>query len=134
MCPRGAYEGDVFQDALFMNPCSDQHTWINLRLKGQTANADAIGARLKITVRTKTGEKGVFYQTVSTGGSFGASSLQIEWGLGEATKIERLEVRWPNQNQTIDVYEEVPLNATILVKEGAEHLEVLPVKKITFES
>ncbi|HMO66812.1 MAG TPA: ASPIC/UnbV domain-containing protein, partial [Verrucomicrobiota bacterium] len=36
-----------------------------------------------------------FHRTVSSGGSFGASTLRQEIGLGDAKAIRRVEVFWP---------------------------------------
>ena len=70
----GAYAGDVFQNALFINPGHGNH-WITLRLEGVEANRSAIGARIRVTTVTA-GTRRNIYAVVSTGGSFGASSLQ----------------------------------------------------------
>lgn len=89
----GAYSGDVFPNALFVNP-GHGNRWITLRLEGVTSNRSAIGARLRLDLETPEGPRQV-YATVGTGGSFGSSSLQQEIGLGNATAIKRLKVRWP---------------------------------------
>ena len=130
----GAFEGDVYQDALFLNPISNAHKWLNIRLKGKTANADAIGAKLELTVVDEQGNKKILYEQVSTGGSFGASSLAVEWGLADAVQIESLKIIWPNQNQDTDVYENVPINQFIVIEEGAEDIEVIEINKLDFES
>ena len=35
------------------------------------------------------------YRTVNTGGSFGCNPLRQEIGLGDATAISSVEIRWP---------------------------------------
>jgi hypothetical protein len=89
----GAYSGDIFPNALFANPGHGNH-WVTLRLEGVTSNRSAIGARLRLELETPQGRRQV-YATVGTGGSFGSSSLQQEIGLGSATTIKTLEIRWP---------------------------------------
>ncbi len=86
----GAYAGDVYQNALFVNPGHGNH-WLNLRLEGVDVNRSAIGARIRIDLTTPHGSRQVF-ATVSSGGSFGASSLQQEIGLGKATAIDAVEI------------------------------------------
>ncbi|MEK6675417.1 MAG: CRTAC1 family protein [Planctomycetota bacterium] len=90
----GAYVGDVFQNALFENPGFGNH-WITLRLEGTKSNRSAIGARIKVSVVTSNGSRDI-HAVVSSGGSFGSSSLQQEIGLGQATMIENIDIRWPS--------------------------------------
>jgi hypothetical protein len=66
--------------------------WILVRLEGTKSNRSAIGARVRITA-------GGFMQTdeVRSGGGFiSQSDLRLHFGLGEAQRIERLEVFWPS--------------------------------------
>ncbi|MEZ4701908.1 MAG: CRTAC1 family protein [Rhodothermales bacterium] len=115
----GAYEGDVFQDALFENPgVADAPAWIVVQLAGHTANRAAIGARLRFVVTRRNGERREIHRIVSTGGSFGSSSLQVEVGLGDAERLDRLEVVWPNAGRSTDVFEQIPLNGYYRVEEG----------------
>jgi hypothetical protein len=89
----GAYTGDNYRKALFINPGNSNH-WITLKLEGVRANRSAIGARIKVIVATDQGER-VIYKSVNSGGSFGASSLRQEIGLGQAREIRAVEIRWP---------------------------------------
>jgi hypothetical protein len=45
-------------------------------------------------VATPQGERRI-YRTVSTGGSFGNNPLRQEIGLGSATGIKQVSIRWP---------------------------------------
>ncbi len=89
----GAYAGDVYPDAVFVNPGSSNR-WLTLRLEGRRANRSAIGARVEVRVVAPGGERSIF-RTVSTGGSFGSSSLQLEIGLGSAAELLEVNIRWP---------------------------------------
>ncbi len=89
----GAYTADVFPNALFVNPGNDNH-WLALRLEGTRGNRSAIGARVEVRVATPGGERSIF-RTVSGGGSFGSASLRLEIGLGSASEIIEVLVRWP---------------------------------------
>ncbi|MEM7396769.1 MAG: ASPIC/UnbV domain-containing protein, partial [Verrucomicrobiota bacterium] len=86
----GAYSGDVYPNLLFINPGHGRH-WINLKLEGVEANRSAIGAR--VMVELEGGRR--IHRVVSSGGSFGANSLDLEIGLGAARTITVLEVIWP---------------------------------------
>ncbi|HXG47499.1 MAG TPA: CRTAC1 family protein [Methylomirabilota bacterium] len=89
----GAYPGDNYYDALFANP-GHPHHWLGLRLKGRESNRAAIGARIKVVASTA-GQTREVHRVVGSGGSFGASTLRQEIGLGGADRIERVEVWWP---------------------------------------
>lgn len=112
----GAYSGDVFQNALFINPGHGKH-WLTLRLEGVAANRSAIGTRIRVTTITA-GIRRDIYATVSTGGSFGASSLQQEIGLGDAERIEQLEIRWPGSG-LVQRFDDVPMDHILTIREGA---------------
>lgn len=97
----GAYSGDVFQNALFQNP-GNEHHWLTLRLQGSHANRSAIGARVHLRIDTPSGSRDI-HKVVSSGGSFGANSLQQEIGLGEATSIRFIRIDWPGgETQTVE--------------------------------
>ena len=111
----GAYEGDTFQNALYLNP-GHGNSWITLRLQGVASNRAAIGARIRMRVATPTGDRDI-HATVSSGGTFGGSSLQQEIGLGRATAIRTLVITWPATGQT-DVYADMGLNRAYRIREG----------------
>jgi hypothetical protein len=90
----GAYQGDGYQRVLYENPGHGNH-WIKLKLEGVQSNRSAIGARIKITIEEKTGQRAI-YKTVNSGGSFGANPLRQEIGLGQADKIVSTEILWPS--------------------------------------
>ena len=111
----GAVSGDIYQNLLFENPGSPNH-WITLVLEGVETNRLAIGARIRVRVVTEAGERDI-YSVVSTGGSFGSSSLQQEIGLGAAEAIRFVEVFWPASGQT-QVFNDVPLDRSLAIREG----------------
>ena len=74
--------------------------WLGLELVGTKSNRSAIGAR--VTVIDTANRKQVF--DVSTAGSYLASNdPRIIVGLGAATGVRSIEIRWPSrQVQTIN--------------------------------
>lgn len=114
----GAYEGDNFRNALFNNPGNNNH-WVVLKLEGKTANRSAIGAVIHITV-SENGKERNIYRTVSTGGSFGSSTLQLEIGLGNASVIKLLEVEWPNKERLIQKFKNIDSNKKYFLFESRE--------------
>jgi len=68
-----------------------QH-WVSFELAGTKSNHLAIGSRLKIIADgvTQTEE-------IHSGGSYlSQNDLRVHFGMGTATKIDKLEVRWPS--------------------------------------
>ena len=121
----GAYSGDIYQNVLFENPGND-HRWVTLRLEGTRSNRSAIGARVRVVVNNEDGSTRDIHRVVGSGGSFGASSLQLEVGLGRASSIDRIEVRWPSEGD-IAVYRNVPLDRIVRVREG--ETDAVPVEQ-----
>ena len=113
----GAVVGDVARNVLFRNP-GHGGRWITLRLEGVRSNRSAIGARLRLVVSGPDGGREI-HRVVGTGGSFGANSLQQEIGLGTASRIDTLEVRWPATGE-LDRYVDVEPGRIYRLREGAE--------------
>ncbi|MDA8018260.1 MAG: CRTAC1 family protein [Thermoanaerobaculia bacterium] len=115
----GAFSGDTYANALFQNPGfqhPEDHRWIGLLLEGTDSNRSAIGARVEVRIRTRSGSRS-FFSTVSTGSSFGSSSLRREIGLGTAEEVVWLEVAWPNDDSPRR-YDGFELNSYYLLREG----------------
>ena len=112
----GVYPSDKFWTALYKNPGHGNH-WVKLRLTGVKANRFAVGARLRI-VATEEGKPREIFATVSSGGSFGASSLRPHIGLGKAAAIDLLEIRWPGSGTVQQFQGPLPADRTYEVREG----------------
>lgn len=121
----GAFEGDNFTNILYENPIS-KHNWIVIELKGVSNNSNGIGARIELQLNN--GQS--IYRTVSTGGSFGASSLQQEIGLGQASLISSMTIYWNNGKQ--QVFQDVAVNQKVLVVENQEALQVITYNAVPF--
>jgi hypothetical protein len=69
-----------------------------VKLAGTQSNRSAIGARLRLTAGGRTQVR-----EVRSGSSYlGQHDLRVHIGLGRATTIERMEIRWPNgQMETV---------------------------------
>jgi hypothetical protein len=97
----GAYPGDTARTAIFQNP-GTTNGWLKLKLIGTKANRAAIGATLAVNI-VENGKARTLHRRISHGASFGANPLRAEIGLGQATVIRDVEIRWPGSNtrQTI---------------------------------
>jgi len=66
--------------------------WVSFELAGTKSNRLAIGARVKITAGSMTQTS----QILSGGSYLSQNDLRVHFGLGTATKIDSLEIRWPS--------------------------------------
>ena len=119
----GAFAGDVFRNAFFRNPGSGNH-WISIKLWGTTANKSAIGARIRLKVTDGTEER-LIYRYVNSGGTFGANPLRQHIGIGAATRIEELQVEWPNRNRLTETFRDVAADQVIQITEGTAQIHAI---------
>ena len=104
---RGAAFGDLFNDGhidvvlnnvdstptLLRNAVHNNNHWIGLKLVGGPKSPrDAIGAKVFLTAGGVRQRADVF-----SGGSYGSGSDQrVHFGLGSASKIDKIEIHWPD--------------------------------------
>jgi hypothetical protein len=88
--------------------------YVAFRLQGTRSNRDAIGAM----VRLYSGKEVMTRQVNPAGGYLSQSSKTIHFGLGDRTKIDRVEITWPRGGkQTLDA---PAINKLNLIKEPSE--------------
>ena len=95
-----------------------ENNWLKVKTIGTKSNRSGIGARLKCVTRPSD-EKSVHTQIdeVRSGGSYySQNDLRIHFGVGKASKVEVLEIRWPSGQ--VEQIKDVPINQLIYVKEG----------------
>ena len=93
-------------------PSEGGHHWLKVRTIGTKSNRSGIGAR----VRCVTG-KHIQIDEVRSGGSWASQNdLRVHFGLGEAAKADRVEIRWPSGQ--VDALENVAANQLVYVEEG----------------
>jgi hypothetical protein len=77
---------------ILWNDSQRRGNWLIVKLKGRGTNRDAIGTRLTASV----GQLSLL-RTRDGGGSYLSSSdPRLHFGVGAATRIDRLKVRWPS--------------------------------------
>jgi len=123
---RGLAIGDLFNDGqmdaviedldgtpmILRNRGIPGHHWVSFELAGTKSNRVAIGAKLKIIAAgvTQTEE-------IHSGGSYlSQNDLRVHFGLGETTKIDSLEIRWPSG--ATDIVKNVAADQFYSVLEG----------------
>ena len=115
----GEYPGDIFPRALFINPGNANH-WLTLQLEGTKTNRSAIGARISVDVETPRGPRTI-RAVVSNGGSFAGSTLAQEVGLGDATRVIRVEIAWPTSG-THQQFEDISMDHRYRIVESKREL------------
>jgi hypothetical protein len=126
----GAYTGDGARNALFLNPGNTNH-WLKLKLVGSKANRAAIGSRIKVTLQTPAGQREL-YRTVSSGGSFGSNPLRQEIGLGDATGIAGVDIRWPGSD-TRQTLQGLQLDHSYQIREGDNSPVAMKVHRVQLD-
>jgi hypothetical protein len=84
---------------LYANTVQPGRHWIDFELKGRPSNRSAIGARVEVYWRGQ-----MQAQEVSGGSGFSAQNQRrLHYGLGQASRVDRVEIRWPSgARQRID--------------------------------
>jgi len=125
----GAFPGDAFGDALFLNPGND-HRCLKVELVGTKSNRAGVGARLAVEFE-EDGQQRTIHRAVGAITSFGSLPSRQELGLGRATSIRRLTIDWPTTGQR-QTFRDVPLDACVRVVEGQPQLEVRNLPSFQF--
>ena len=76
-----------------LGPSSSRH-WVQIKLNGTTSNRSGIGARIKVVT---TSPNRTQIREVSSRTGYGSmNSLWAHFGLGSATSISQIEIKWPS--------------------------------------
>jgi hypothetical protein len=98
-------------EVLRNNSGRDRHALL-VRVAGVRSNRTGIGARVTITAQGRTQ-----IREVKSGSSYlGQNDLRVHVGLADATRIERLDVRWPTGD--IETTRDVAADQIVTITEG----------------
>jgi hypothetical protein len=93
-----------------------------VRAIGTKANRSGIGARLTLIMGARRQ-----IREVQSGSSYlGQNDLRAHFGLGSATRSDRLEIRWPGG--TTEVVRDLPANHIVTVREGEGVVDRVPFR------
>jgi len=123
---RGLAMGDLFDDGkveivvenltgqpMILQPRGgEKNHWISFSLEGTKSNRLALNARVKATAGdlVQTGE-------VLSGGSYlSQNDLRIHFGLGSHTRVEKIEVQWPDGKK--DTFNDLEADRFYSMREG----------------
>jgi hypothetical protein len=124
---RGLAVGDLWNDGrisavitnlsavptLLVNQVRNSNHWIAIRTVGTKSNRDGIGARLSVKAGSRT-----LVDEVRSGSSYNSSSdMRVHFGLGSATKVDFVQIRWPSG--VTERFDNLPVDSIHTLKEGS---------------
>lgn len=124
---RGAAFGDIDNDGdidivvsnnkgparLLLNETGSRRHWIQIRLEATRGNRFGIGARIGVHRG-----KDVLWRRVHSDGSYlCASDLRVHFGLGDQSRIDRIEVRWPEGSA--ETWTSVAADKLVVLRQGS---------------
>ena len=86
--------------------------WLEVHLVGTRGNRDGYGAILTAAVQGRS----LVRQCHSDGSYLSASDKRVHFGLGSASHVDTLTIRWPSGH--IDKYGNLPANRCLTLREG----------------
>jgi enediyne biosynthesis protein E4 len=124
---RGLAVGDLWNDgrisavitnlnaapSLLVNQVRNSNHWIAIRTVGMKSNRDGIGARISVKAGART-----WVDEVRSGSSYNSSSdMRVHFGLGSATKVDSVQIRWPSG--LLERFDNLPGDSIQTLKEGS---------------
>ena len=104
---------DILNGSTVRYAVPNANKWLKVGLQGIQSNINGIGARVEIY-----GAWGKQIRDIRSGEGFKyMSSLNGHFGIGQATTIDQVIIRWPSG--VVDTYNNVTPNQQLLVVEGA---------------
>jgi hypothetical protein len=99
---------------LLKNNAGEGNHWLGLKLQGMSCNRDAIGATITWSANGTARSR---YK--SNGGSYLSShDMREVIGLGAATKVDWIEIKWPQPSGRVDRLTDLPIDRYITIVEG----------------
>ena len=90
------------------------HHWVSFQLEGSPRNKLALNARVRVT----TGNLQQLDEVRSGGSYLSQSDLRLHFGLGDAARIDKVEVLWPNGSA--QVFENVAVDSFYHLRQGTQ--------------
>jgi hypothetical protein len=99
--------------SLLRNQQKYSNHWVTFKTLGTKSNRDGIGARITVKVG-----KRLLVDEVRSGSSYySQNDMRVHFGLGAATKMDSVEIRWPSG--LTERFENVAVDQINTVKEGS---------------
>ena len=98
---------------LLHNRCTNSNHWLKLKLVGSRSNRDGFGAQVKVVAGTR-----VFQAEARCPTSYVfQQDPRLHFGLGQESKVDRIEIRWPKPGGQTHVLTNVPVDQILRVQE-----------------
>jgi tetratricopeptide (TPR) repeat protein len=114
----GGTPGDQAYNALFRNAGRGRH-WLKVKLVGTRTNRAALGAKIRVDLKSPDGQTRSIHRTVGNNSSFGGNSLVETIGLSDTTRVAVLTVSWPT-SKTKQTFRNLAADQTIEITEGSD--------------
>ena len=98
--------------SLLRNDGPADASWIAVKLQGTKSDRAAIGATVRVTANGRTQARVV----LSQGSYYSHDDLRLHFGLGSASRVETIQVRWPSG--ATETVRNVAARRVITIKEG----------------
>jgi hypothetical protein len=102
---------------LLRNESAPRGHFVSVRLRGKGLNRSAIGARAVLTA----GGRRQFREVRASGSYLSHEDLRLHFGIGDATKADALEVRWPDGS--VETVAAPPCDRGCVVEQGKGRVE-----------
>jgi len=100
--------------SLLVNQLSYSNHWIGIKTAGTRSNRDGVGARVTIKVGSR-----ILTDEVRSGSSYDSQSdIRLHFGIGAATTIDSVQVRWPGPGKQLEEFSGLKIDRINVVKEG----------------
>ena len=110
--PGDSQNPELARATLLRNEIGAARNWLAVELRGTDSNSDAIGA----VVTIEAGGKSQMRQVEGGSGYASQHSTRLYFGLGDASQIDALTVRWPSG--TVEAYKDLRTRVLLRITEG----------------
>ncbi len=117
-------EGAVYAaPSLLVNTVHSGNHWIAFKTVGSRSNRDGIGARISV----KNGQRTLVDEVRSGSSYISQNDTRVHFGLGTATKVGSVQVRWPSG--LVERFDDLSVDSIHTLKEGSGETVSTPTKK-----
>ena len=110
----GHYPGDQAYNAFYRNLKGNQNRWLEVQLAGVKSNRFGVGAQLTL----RSGDLLVYREVKSSEGFGSTNPYRQHSGLGQRTKIDSIEIRWPSGIKQI--FKDLDSNHILAIREDID--------------
>lgn len=102
---------------LLVNVAPNQNHWLGVQLRGTQSNRDGIGAKVTVIAESRR-----WTAEVRSGSSYDSSNdLRLHFGLGQESKVNSIQVRWPSGRK--ESFAGTTADHFVTLREGSGHAE-----------